>query len=93
MSTFTAIKKKGEVVRNETLPFNPIIDGWEYKGACCCEINFTKGDVKIKANSELKTLKVLRVMPKSGKLKLDSVFRLPSNQLEFSIKQNAISIS
>ena len=50
MSTFTAIKKKGEVVRNETLPFNPLIDGWEYKGACCCEINFTKGDVKIKAN-------------------------------------------
>lgn len=90
MSTFTAIKKKGEMVRNETLPFNPIIDGWDYKGACCCEINFTKGDVKIKANSEFKTLKVLRILP-SGKLKLIDVFRIPSNQLEFSIKSNGIN--
>jgi len=92
MCTFTAIKKKGEVVRNETLPFNPTADGWEYVGACCCEINFTKGDVKIKANSELRTLKVLKMLPK-GKYKLLDVFRIPSNQLEFSIKANAISIN
>lgn len=92
MSSFTAIKKKGEVVRNETLPFNPIADGWEYTGACCCEINFTKGDVKIKANSEFNTLKVLRVKP-NGKLKTESILRLPSNQLEFSIKANGININ
>lgn len=92
MSVFTAIKKKGEVVRNETLPFNPLADGWEYKGACCCEINFTKGDVKIKANSEFKTLKVLRIL-NNGKLKLENVFKIPSNQLEFSIKANGINFS
>lgn len=92
MSTFTAIKKKGEVVRNETLPFNPLLDDWEYKGACCCEINFTKGDVKIKANSEFKTLKVLRVSP-NGELKTENIFTLPSNQLEFTIKSNGIRVS
>lgn len=80
------------MVRNETLPFNPLQDGWEYKGACCCEINFIKGDIKIKANSEFNTLKVLRVTPK-GKLKLVDIFTLPSNQLEFSIKSNGINIS
>ena len=89
---FTAIKKKGEVVRNETLPFNPISEGWQYTGACCCEINFIKGDVKIKANSELGTLKVLRVKP-NGKLKLDSILRLPSNQTEFTIKSNGIRVN
>lgn len=92
MSLFTAIKKKGEVVRNETLPFNPLVDGWDYKGACCCEINFTKGDVKIKANSEFKTLQVLRIKP-NGKQKLENVFKLPINQLEFLIKANGINFS
>lgn len=91
MSTFTAIKKKGEVAKEETLPFNPIADGWNYIGACCCEINFEKDGIKIKANSEYKTLKVFKLTKRTQKL-ID-VFRLPNNQLEFLIKANGINFS
>lgn len=89
MSTFTAIKKKGDVVRNETLPFNPLQDGFEYTGACCCEVKFAKGNVRVEANVEHKVLRIYRQIGK--KLKLENIFRLPSNQLEFSIKANGIN--
>ena len=58
MSTFTAIKKKNDELFNETLPFNPIADGWEFTGACCCEIKFKKDNIKLFAHSERKLLKV-----------------------------------
>ena len=89
MSEFTAIKIKGEVVRNETLPFNPIQCGWDYAGACCCEIKFTKGDVLLKANSEFKIMRIYR-NDKKGKPKLESVLHLANNQMEFNIKSDGI---
>jgi hypothetical protein len=90
MSTFTAIKKKNDELFNETLPFNPVADGWDYTGACCCEIKFQKGNIKLFAHSERKILKVYKAGKKD---KLVDVFRLPNNQLEFLIKTNGINIS
>lgn len=90
MSTFTAIKKKNNELFNQTLDFNPIADGWDYKGACCCEIDFQKGKIKLSVNSEHKQLKFFIAGKRD---KLIDVFRLPSNQIEFLIKTNGINVS
>ena len=90
MSTFTAIKKKNDELFNETLLFNPIADGLEFTGACCCEIKFKKDNIKLFANSERKLLKVYKAGKKD---KLIDVFRLPNNQLEFLIKTNGINVN
>ena len=90
MSTFTAIKKKNDELFNETLLFNPSADGWEFTGACCCEIKFKKDNIKLFAHSERKLLKVYKAGKKD---KLIDVFRLPNNQLEFLIKTNGINVN
>ena len=73
--------KEGEE-RENTLPFNPLLAGWKYKGANCCDVLFLKDGVTMYAGK--------RMVFKKGQ-DVVKVCALPSNQLQFLIKQHGIN--
>lgn len=75
MSIFTSVKS-GEGGKLE-LPFNPLLDGWQYLKTNCCEAHFEKNDVVLKAGKRM-------VFEHKGEIV--KVSALPKNQLEFLIK-------
>jgi hypothetical protein len=80
---FSVQKTKGGVEFWEHIPFNPILYGWEFKEACCCNIKFTKGDVLLSVTDKGK------VFVKTSEKTL--AFNIPENQLEFLILDYGIN--
>ena len=79
MGSFIAIKEKDGKRFKQSLPFNPTIEGWDYHSACCCNVSFTKGDLKMKVDKDKKI-----VFIEKEEKQID-LFSMPNNQIEFKI--------
>lgn len=78
-------KKKDGEVWNETIPFNPLLMGWEFVKACCCEADFVKGDLKMKIAVKKDRLKVF-----DSEKNVILVYRVPKSQYEFYVLVNTL---
>ena len=81
MSSLLIPKKKDGKVWNETIPFNPLVFGWHFVKACCCEADFIKGDIKMKIAKDKN-----RVRSSKDKEEI-LTYSLPQSQTEFFILQ------
>ena len=79
MSKFIALKEKDGVEFSHELPFNPLLCGWIYDGACCCNVRFTKEDKML-----ILSTKHNRITTKVGD-KIIGGYVVPNNQTEFEI--------
>lgn len=61
----------------ERLPFNPVLYGWEFKSACCCNIIFNRNGSKLAVTDKGFTLVT------TGDKTIS--FKTPENQIEFLI--------
>lgn len=75
--TFTAIKEKNGERFKVTLPFNPLLEGWQYVGACCCKITFSKDNMVLKVEVGKSCMYVL-----DGS-NVKDVITMPRNHSEF----------
>lgn len=81
-SSFEVLKSRkdenGEAVSFwERLPFNPLLYGWNFKEACCCNVKFEMGDKLMSVTD--KGMTFVKMPEKIV------AFNTPKNQLEFII--------
>lgn len=76
-TSFKVWKTKNGVGFWEVLPFNPVLYGWTFKEACCCNVKFTKGDMLMSVTDKGNTY--VKYPEKTVS------FTTPTNQLELLI--------
>lgn len=77
MDSFIALKEKDGVAFKYVMPFNPILTGWEYESACCCNVVFVKGEKKLIVASKKDRIEI------KEKDTIVNAFPMPTNHKEF----------
>lgn len=76
---FSVEKTKDNETFIEVLPFNPVVEGWDFIEACCCSVEFRKGNT------------ILSVAKQKGYMCFTNgdnrtITALPHNQVGFMIR-------